>query len=716
MTILAKKDKTLKDHLSETLSIAKRIIPETDDETLRKAALFATAFHDIGKADISFQRYIRGKSKKAFPHPLIGLSLVDYIATELGFKEPYKSLILLAVASHHSPITARLYHDKSINLSFNVSDENLPELIDTVNFMVSELGYGKKFDTLPKKGRPKVNYECAREQVFSNRSFEGRFKFMFIQGVLMQSDYFASAEKDIIELRKPEKFVDSPYDYQRLSSQIDGNLFIILPTGTGKTETALYWAKKNLKKKLFYVLPTTTTINAMFDRLKRYFGEEQTALYHSYVDMYFYLEKGEVDEENYENLLFYKYFLYPINVTTPDQLILSMMNYKRYTLKNFSLLDATLIFDEIHTYDAETFFLIKYLLKFLDSFRARICVMSATFPEKFKEELSFLGAKILPNQKEMKRIYNAKKRTIPKYIDTTIFNAVDDIIKAYKAGKKVLVVLNTVRRAQNMYNTLKGQARTILFHSRFTMKDKRAKEKAVIEARENHILVATQVVEVSLNIDYDVLFTEAAYFDSLVQRAGRINRFNKKKVGEVYIYRAEANHPYLKTFLDQTYTILENELRSYASEWDYVRMTNMFYNGVWDKIKQNEENRYKRIWNHLSYIFAADLSDIEVQKLLKTRSGVISIPAYPYCFKEKIQSLNEQIFEIKVEIRKLRNVLESKKLEIKRLNLIEKKKAYLVNVPIFYYDHIERDQYGEYYVNLEYSSEEGLTDKLDNMI
>jgi len=110
---------------------------------------------------------------------------------------------------------------------------------------------------------------------------------------------------------------------------------------------------------------------------------------------------------------------------------------------------------------------------------------------------------------------------------------------------KILIVLNTVRRAQDIFiqlQRLMGKndyqpQDVMLIHSRFTFLDRRRLEKRIFEYP--RIVVATQVIEVSLDIDYDVLFTEVCYPDSLVQRAGRVNRYGKlgnNGEGLVYVF------------------------------------------------------------------------------------------------------------------------------------------------------------------------------------
>ncbi|WP_290596144.1 MULTISPECIES: CRISPR-associated helicase Cas3' [unclassified Archaeoglobus] len=702
MNLLAKPNKSLKSHLEETLKIAEKIW--IGDGKLKKYALIASAFHDIGKADKRFQEYIRN-GRRAPPHPLLGLPILNNVLSNLGIEEPYKSLVILAVASHHTPLHEKLYFDYPLDLKIEIKAVN--ELKAIISGLLSTMGYDVEID-LNNLDLPRKILELARKQIVGKYASQIREDFVEIQGCLMYADYLASAEKEVEDFRFPSKFVEEEYYYQIKAMKLMGNVFITLPTGTGKTETALYWAKNNFKGCLFYVLPTATTINAMYKRLRKFF-KESVALYHSYADMFLFHE-----DENLENLLYYKYFLYPINVTTPDQLMLALMNYKKYTLKNFRILNSTIIIDEVHSYDPETFFLLKYLLKYL-SRNSNICVMSATFPEKFKEELSFLNAKELMSKNEIEEIYSSKRRTKPVFIRDYLLNYIEDVLKDYKNGKSVLVVLNTVKRAQEFYKNILDkipeEADVELFHSRYIAKHKMDKENKITQ-NSVKILVTTQVVEVSLDIDYDLLYTEAAYLDSLIQRAGRVNRRGLKVFGEhnVKIFEPENYYPYNKKLLETALNILENS-DMINSEFEYLRLTNLFYDEIWAEIKKNEENRYKKIWKELSYIYSADLTDEQIQKLLKTRSGIINIPAIPYTYKDYMEEINARIDEINAKLKRTHN----NNLEYNRLKLIEEKRMYIVNVPIFYKDYITLDN-KDYYVMLEYDRKLGLTDEFDNMI
>jgi len=244
----------------------------------------------------------------------------------------------------------------------------------------------------------------------------------------------------------------------------------------------------------------------------------------------------------------------------------------------------------------------------------------------------------------------------------------------------------------------------LLLHSRYTFADRRDRESNLVNqcAILPSLLVSTQVVEVSLNISYDAMYTEACYVDALVQRAGRINRFNKSKEPcVVNVFLPKSHHPYQQDLLRKAIDLIAAEQGNINSEWDYIRITNMFYNEIWDSIRDDSDERFYSIWDKTRYIFSADLSDEETQELLRTRSGMISIPAFPLSFKQTIQEVQSQI--------------ESAKSRYDKMQLQRDKRRYLVNVPLVNGIKFTDDSLGKF-VNRKYDKEYGLSDDLDNII
>ena len=145
---------------------------------------------------------------------------------------------------------------------------------------------------------------------------------------------------------------------------------------------------------------------------------------------------------------------------------------------------------------------------------------------------------------------------------------IDRIVAAFASGQSVLVVGNTVARAQQVYQRLCQEvppASIVLIHGRFTASDRLAKEQQIIAATGLHsgerrpvIVVSTQVVEVSLNIDLDTIYTDPAPLEALLQRFGRVNRNRRLASAPVYVLTEpqDGQGIYLPALVESTMSIL----------------------------------------------------------------------------------------------------------------------------------------------------------------
>jgi CRISPR-associated endonuclease/helicase Cas3 len=338
---------------------------------------------------------------------------------------------------------------------------------------------------------------------------------------------------------------DKYKDTQLKAMNTKGSAVLIAPTGYGKTEASLLWSNYNQNeskgKRVFYILPYTASINAMYNRLKNSFGDESVALLHGKAFYFLYKEFtksgedyfGAVSKAKTKYDLSKKIFK-PYKILTPFQILKYFFSVTGFEQHIGEMAGGLFIVDEVHSYDPHTTALILESLKYLkEEYNAEIFIMSATLPEflkkLFMEELN-IGNLIEPNKEEIKAI--ARHRV--SIIEGDAFSNISRIIKDIKEDKKVLVACNTVERAQNIYCELKKYAKkSALLHSRFVLKDRERIEKNLNSVQ---LLVGTQAIEVSLDIDFDILYTDPAPIDALIQRFGRVNRKGLKNVSPVYIF------------------------------------------------------------------------------------------------------------------------------------------------------------------------------------
>jgi CRISPR-associated endonuclease/helicase Cas3 len=226
----------------------------------------------------------------------------------------------------------------------------------------------------------------------------------------------------------------------------------------------------------------------------------------------------------------------------------------------------------------------------------------------------------------------------------------------------------------------------MLIHGRFTYADRiRLERRLTDKTDENNIpptiLVATQIVEVSLDIDYDVMLTEVCYPDSLVQRAGRINRsgdLGNKGEGLVRVFLPEGWYqnkeknslPYDQLLLTASIAMIKDKAPKIRSEYDYITITNEFYSKNWTSESKEAQERYEEIWQELSYIYRANMSEEKMIDLLRTRSGIISVIAYSRTHWDKIVEFEKKINGIPT------NCVDQ------RYDLFFRLRMYSINVPV----------------------------------
>jgi len=313
--------------------------------------------------------------------------------------------------------------------------------------------------------------------------------------------------------------------------------------GTGKTVAAYAWAENHAEgKKLFFCYPTTGTATEGF---RGYVAESkvEAELIHSRssVDIEDMTqvkgdEESRKDEEIEKRLRIESLKMwYPqVVICTADTVLSLVRNNRKGWYNSPAILSASFVFDELHAYDNRMFAAVIALIKALPN--AHFLLMTASLPKDRKEFL-------------MKQIKNIEQVQTPKELEELPrynFQKLDDRNEAFDIAEKartenlkILWICNTIGRTQKVYDELTEKDLPIYtYHSRFKYEDRKEKHEQVIEGfdRENSdeslIAVTTQVAEMSLDLDADILITEIAPVPAMIQRLGRLNRFiNLEKRG-----------------------------------------------------------------------------------------------------------------------------------------------------------------------------------------
>ncbi len=467
------------------------------------------------------------------------------------------------------------------------------------------------------------------------------------------------------------------------------------PTGWGKTTASFLFASEKGANRIFLLLPTTTAIRALYKNLSRVYGKEN-------VSEYFYLYDAEV-EENEEllgTLFFVRSFLSPIIITTADQFLLTFLQIGRYHTKRLNFRNSVLIFDEVHLMSPTMLLLTTFFIqKFADKYGLRCLFMSATFPEAYKRYLrESLGAYNLDFGNKYKQL----KRVMYDFSTHTICDSIlNDIRRKVKDRANVLVVVNTVPKAVLLAQKLEeviGDENVLLLHARFMEKDRLNHENQMHEKlRENdpHVLVATQVCGVSLDVSYNYIYTELAPMGDIIQRFGRVNRYGKDTaIYNAFIFEPESPEPYEKSELDASRAVLEqfnghnlkNE-KQLLDEFDRQFTFEEFLKLSGKPVNMDGEAFIKQLSEYYEkenmFFYSTDFTEDVMKKALeyKDRLTILALP------DPEIVAADDQRKALEKAIEEW--ISRDKGNYISNVNTLAKLKKFLIPVPLRYIDRHE---------------------------
>jgi len=381
----------------------------------------------------------------------------------------------------------------------------------------------------------------------------------FIKPVILQGLSFAEIfdpARQKMKLRKPQAlFVE----------QVTGPGIYILEAqmGMGKTEAALYAAYQLLAKEkatgIYFALPTQLTSNKIYDRFNAFLQKiissdtpKKGLLLHSGA----WLQNTEIGEEGSPGGTWFNQnkrgLLAPFAVGTIDQALMAVMNVKHGFVRAFGLAGKVVILDEVHSYDLYTGTILNELVAFLRQIDCTVIILSATLSQARREALlqttttntAYPLITALPAYREKHELVEVgvpAENTMPVTLHLCSNNerALEEALVRAAQGQQVLWIENTVAEAQQRYLDIASRAAQLgcengLLHSRFTPEDRVKNENHWVtlygragwpqRANCGRILVGTQVLEQSLDIDADFLVSRFAPTDMLLQRLGRLWR------------------------------------------------------------------------------------------------------------------------------------------------------------------------------------------------
>lgn len=683
--LLAKSDppETLVEHTENCLSVyfcMREVMPfiaEISGEPDFFDHLFYTvALHDFGKAATGFQAQLQADSRQwGYRHEILSAGFV----VGLSLRPVTKQAIGLAILTHHKDIHTLMAQYPCFpprNPGYQTWQSRIAELDPNWDALMQiqeqvcrwYMDEDCHFDPVSSRNGLINGYRDFLLPYINDfedgqlTALHGRYG-MLLRGCMIACDHLASAGQTTIyraldnlrrhllrEIDQKGRIFRGWDDFQNSASKTSGHLMLSAPTGSGKTEAAMLWSSanenKSLGRRVLYVLPYTASINAMYNRLINLVSEDRIGLLHgkasyflyrSMVDKEYTPNKAKAEARKIQDLT--RKIYRPYKVLTPFQLLKAFFGMSGFEMQFAEMAGSLFIFDEIHAYDPHTTALILTMVERLyREYGSQFCIMTATMPRFLKEMfLSAIGEVTEVEMSSAKRDEFTRHRV--RLLDGGILDAIPIIIKRLKDKQRVLVVCNTVKQAQKVFEKLQQMATDPqLLHSRFILRDRERIEKYLTEA---DLLVGTQAVEVSLDIDFDVLFSEPAPIDALIQRFGRVNRTRKKGICDVCICREGGENDkyiYPSERVKQTLRAFAEVDILYESKVQYL-IDAVYGNGYDVKEQETFDNAKNLFSQHLQNIvpFIEDSSGREeFTGLFKSIEVIPS--AYEKKFLEYIQS------------------------------------------------------------------------------
>lgn len=604
--ILAKSDDgvrtTLFQHLKDVAEIAVIVARNVglDADIAREGALL----HDIGKVSPVFQKSLIGTSRLApghvFRHEIASLFFVSLVS------EQHRDAVIDMVVAHHKSV----FNDiRGLGL-LDLNEDNDGTFADhSAGF---EMWSGTALEILEALGldvRPvsmeeaEANYEYAVNYCDSKN-----FGCSMWRGLLMAADHMASSfygtmrpPSDKIFIKPDLHFYDrrnALYPLSLISSDsLKRHTIVTAPTGAGKTDYLL----RRCQGRVFYTLPFQASINAMYDRIKKDLAGTDAQEYLLHAASNLKLKDGTPEE-----IIMQRHVGASVKVMTPHQMASVAFGIKGYEAMALDLRGCDVILDEIHTYSEIIQAIVLKIVEILVALDCRVHIGTATMPSAlYSRIIGLLGGG--DNVYEVKledSVLDSFDRHVVFKVDNpdSIYGIIE---KAVRDNLKVLMVCNQVKRAQDMFEFISEaypDVRKMLIHSHFKRKDRNRLEtelKDSFNVMEGNpcIVVATQVVEVSLDISFDMMITECAPVDALIQRFGRVNRKRTPEtIGHykpVYVIAPPKDEkearPYNMDILNKTYSVLpdggkvlrETDVhRMIDSVYSDASFMNVDYNGI----------------------------------------------------------------------------------------------------------------------------------------
>lgn len=503
-------------------------------------------FHDIAKLKDNFQKYIRGDKGLDKNHSLLSAYLF-LLNTDFDDKE--RLFGFLAIASHHANVENffALGEDNRYIGSYCTSSKEL-SFIDEVICCANRVGIYDRIegDISQLETLAKQYQKYLRSFKFKNCfDYPDFIAFKKLYASLIYSDKYEAifgtlkeSKKNISRSTLENHIAHLPFHQKRdnfrqfVLSRFDAShkLFTLTaPTGYGKTLTAMEFALRFKKEKIIFALPFTSIIDQAYDVVSSIFDGIDVFKVHHKTDI-----DESVDEDRYSQVKFLmSSFSGEINITTLYQIIFALFgNSNKDNVKFNQFKNSVVIIDEAQAIPYE--------------FRADFIRLCELISEQMETVFIFMSATMPIMSNNFREIsdldyFKEQNRYVLEWL--SLENGQENLIEKVRdeaQTKHTLCVVNTIKKAQELYYIFKDEFECYSLNGYMTDIDKQKTVQCVSERLAQNetkiLLISTQSIEAGIDLDFEVGFREVAPISSIIQTAGRVNRHFGKHQATLYIF------------------------------------------------------------------------------------------------------------------------------------------------------------------------------------
>ena len=740
---LAKPDETLYEHtklLLDNFELLKNLgYLNSNIKDIEEILYLSCLYHDMGKINPVFQQRLKNKNKFdkniEVGHNILSACLVNLFLDNSKDNKLKNNLVRAAILNHHN------YIENFTFLNEETNEEILFRNLVGIN--------NKFFHEEENEFLKKVKKTKKMRTIDEMKSILSSYDYIIIKGLLNKCDYAASAHmkceiKNDFLLNSLENLNYEWRDIQNFCiKNRNDNLVIIGSTGLGKTEASLLWGADN---KIFYVLPLKTAINAMYERIKNLVKndyDKKVAVLHGQTDSVYLKELDNDTTVKNENEKFYEYYkntkklAMPITVATPDQLFDSVFKYNGYEFKMATFSYSRIIIDEIQAYSPDILAYTIYAIRLINDLGGKIAIFTATLAPFVKDLLTKKSSitseyKFKDFEYKYECFLSEDKRHNMKIIEEDLNSEyIIGILNQHVDLKTCLIVRNTIKSAQELYNQLQNELdcskyEVNLLHSKFTVEDRKQKEVEILKDGNPKnvndkikVWISTQIVEASLDIDFDIMFTELSELLGLFQRFGRVYRKRtlESDIPNIYVFteisEKQISSPYnTYGFIDQTLhnlskTALKEKGDGIITEEEKMNMINQYF--TTEKLRDSDYiKKFNQVFNKIQSLSPGKMELKDVKKEFRNIVSFKAVPINIYnsndiaklieqinnCYRDMIALDGEQKNAEKLKLIKLQDKLSDKTLNVNISDINPKNFFTAANEKIYITEKFYDNEYG----------------------